>query len=323
MGTVAPRWSPQRSWILFWIVVAVVLVVRASSRPEARGVILDHLEFGRRLLHGEDVYGPWRSDPDAPLRPLHAPYPPSFGLLTAPFALIDEVAGQRAARCAWALLQVASLCACGLVLRALLAKHAPPPERARWQWTWLATFVLLARFVLRDTHGGGGNLINTALVLLAFHDAENGRERRAGVWLAISLVTKPTMVWLLPVLALVGRWRTLGSTAVAGALLVLATFTLQRFELAPWWRWLQGSWALATQADPWAVPAFDFPPFEWMNQALRFAIARLCSSTRARHAATCAPKCSSSTGHWPVPPALRFFGEVSRPRALRSGMTSV
>ncbi|HZN40573.1 MAG TPA: glycosyltransferase family 87 protein [Planctomycetota bacterium] len=274
MGTVVPRWSPQRRWVLFWIVVAVVLVVRAGSRPESRGVILDHLEFGRRLLHGENVYGPWQSDPDAPLRPLHAPYPPSFGLLTAPFALIDEVAGRRAARLAWALLQVASLFACGLVLRALLAKHAPPPERARWQWTWLATFVLLARFVLRDTHGGGGNLINTALVLLALHDAENGRERRAGAWLAISLVTKPTMVWLLPVFALFGRWRALIATAAACALALLATFALQRFELAPWLRWLQGSWALATQADPWAVPAFDFPPFEWMNQALRFLVAR-------------------------------------------------
>src|SRR5262245_34919030 len=162
MGTVAPRWSPQRRWLLFWLVVAVVLVVRAGNRPESRGVILDHLEFGRRLVHGEDVYGLWRSSPKAPLRPLHAPYPPSFGLLTAPFAVIDETAGLLAARVAWALLQVASLFACGLVLRALLAPRAPPPERAGWQWMWLATFVLLARFVLRDTHGGGGNLINTA-----------------------------------------------------------------------------------------------------------------------------------------------------------------
>jgi hypothetical protein len=284
MGTDAPRWSPQRTWVLLWIVVAVALAVRACNRPEKRGVILDNLEFGRRLVHGEDVYGPWKSDPDAPLRPLQAPYPPSFGLLTAPFALIDEVAGLPAARCAWALLQIACLFACGLVLRALLAPRAPPEERARWQWTWLATFVLLTRFVLRDTHGGGGNLINVALVLLAFGDAENGRERRAGCWLAISLVTKPTMVWLLPVFALFGRWRTVAATVVGGALLVLATFALQRFELEPWWRWLQGSWALAAQADPWAVPAYDFPPFEWMNQALRFAVARWCGEVPAEFA---------------------------------------
>ncbi|HEU4417791.1 MAG TPA: glycosyltransferase 87 family protein, partial [Planctomycetota bacterium] len=115
---------------------------------------------------------------------------------------------------------------------------------------------------------------NVALALLALRDAENGRERAAGAWLALSLVTKPVLVWLVPVFALFGRWRTLAAAAAAGALALLATWALQRFELAPWWRWLQGSWSLATQADPWAVPSHDLPPFEWMNQALRFAVAR-------------------------------------------------
>lgn len=256
------------------MVIAIALAGRATGRKATKGVLLDHLEFGRRLALGEDVYGPWKSDPDAPVRPLHAPYPPSFGLLTAPFAALHAIAGLGAARLAWALLQVACLAVCGLVLRNLVAPRAPPGQALRWQWLWLGTFLLTARFVLRDTHGGGGNLINVALVLLALHDSEHGRERRAGMWLAISLVTKPTMVWLLPVFALFGRWRTLGSTAAAGALLLLATFALQRFELAPWARWLQGSWALARQADPWAVPAYEFPPFEWMNQALRFGVAR-------------------------------------------------
>jgi hypothetical protein len=78
------------------------------------------------------------------------------------------------------------------------------------------------------------------------------------------------------VLLLFGRWRTLAWSALFGGLLVLLTATLQRFDLSPWSRWLQGSVALATQADPWAVPAFEFPPFEWMNQSLRFALARWC-----------------------------------------------
>jgi hypothetical protein len=149
--------------------------------------------------------------------------------------------------------------------------------------------------VLRDTHGGGGNLINMALALLALRDSENGRERRAGVWLAISLVTKPNLVWLLPVFALFGRWRTLAATAAATAIALLATFALQRFDLAPWWRWLQGSWALATQADPWATPAFAFPPFEWMNQALRFAVARWCGDV---------PPEFAQSVHWGVMPGL-------------------
>lgn len=274
-------------WPIVWIVIALILVGRASGRPKTRGVLLDHLEFGRRLVHGEDVYGPWKSDPDAPVRPLHAPYPPSFGLLTAPFHLVDASLGQRPARFAWALLQVASLVVGALLLRRLLRAHqrGDGDDAGRWPWLWFATLLLTLRFVLRDTHGGGGNLINVAFVLLAFDASERGRDRSAGAWLAFSLVTKPTMVWLLPVFLLYGRWRTVAWTALAGAGFVLLTMVLQRFELAPWWRWLQGSWALATQADPWLVPAFEFPPFEWMNQALRFSVARWCGEVPAEFAA--------------------------------------
>lgn len=270
-----------------WIVIAAILVARASGRPSSRGVLLDHLEFGRRLVHGEDVYGPWRSDPDAPVRPLHAPYPPSFGLLTAPFHLVEAALGQRPARFAWALLQVASLVVGALLLRRLLRAHqrGGGDDAGRWPWLWFATLLLTLRFVLRDTHGGGGNLINVALVLLAFDASERQRERAAGAWLAFSLVTKPTMVWLLPVFLLFGRRRTVAWTALAGTGFVLLTMVLQRFELAPWWRWLQGSWALATQADPWLVPSFEFPPFEWMNQALRFSVARWCGEVPAEFAA--------------------------------------
>ena len=128
--------------------------------------------------------------------------------------------------------------------------------------------------MLRDTHGGGGNIINTALAVLAFLAAERQRPRTAGVLLAFSLVTKPTLVWLLPVFWLFGHRRVVLATALAAAAMVLATMALQRFELLAWSRWLQGSLALLRQSDAWAVPAYEFPPFEWMNQALRFAVAR-------------------------------------------------
>lgn len=273
-----------------WVAIAIALVGRAAGRKPEKGVLLDHLEFGRRLVHGEDVYGPWRSDPDAPVLPLHAPYPPSFGLLTAPFHFVDATLGLRPARTAWALLQLASLVVIALLLRRSTTPRAPPLSEPtatdpRWPWLWLLTFLATMRFVLRDTHGGGGNLVNVALALLALHASECGRDRRAGAWLAFSLLTKPTLVWLLPVFALFGRWRTLRWTAVAGGALVLLTMALQRFDLAPWWRWLQGSLAMATMADPWAVPAFDFPPFTWMNQALRFLIARWCGSVPDEFAA--------------------------------------
>ena len=269
----------RRGWLLLWLAIAIVLVARATSRRESKGVILDHLEFGRRLLHGEDVYGPWKSDPDAPIRPLHAPYPPSFGLLTMPFAVVDATLGTRAARAAWALLQLGCLLAAALALRSLTAPRAPPDAPSRpapryWHLLWLGTFVLGLRFVLRDMHGGGGNIVNLGLCLCAFWLAERQRALPAGLLLAFSLVTKPTQLWLLPVFWLLGHRRALGWSIVGGALFVLLTAMLQRFELAPWWRWIEGSWRLGTQADPFAVPALDFPPFEWMNQSLRCALAR-------------------------------------------------
>src|SRR5689334_19137247 len=91
----------RRVWLAVWLAIAAVIAVRATARKPDRGVLLDHLEFGRRLVHGEDVYAPWQAEPKEPVKPLHTPYPPSFGLLTAPFAVLDEVAGLRAARLAW------------------------------------------------------------------------------------------------------------------------------------------------------------------------------------------------------------------------------
>lgn len=265
--------AARRTWIAVWLALAALLLVRATLRAPRKGVLLDHLEFGRRLLHGDDVYAPWRSDPDAPLRPLHAPYPPSFGLLTAPFALLADSMGLRPARFAWTLLQLLCLVAAAWSLRTLSAR-APPAGDAYWHWLWLAMFVLGARFVLRDTAGGGGNIINLGLCLLAFTDAEGQRPRRAGLWLGLSLATKPTQLWLLPVFFLLGHRRAVGWAVLTGIGAVFATLCLQHFDLAPWRRWLEGSVAIATQADAFAAPALGFPEFEWMNQSLRVALHR-------------------------------------------------
>jgi hypothetical protein len=144
-------------------------------------------------------------------------------------------------------------------------------------------------------HGGGGNGINLGFCLLAFLLAERDRPRAAGLLLAFSLATKPTQLWLLPVFWLLGHRRMLGWTIAGGALFVLLTVLLQRFDVAPWLRWCEGSWRLGTQADPFADPALDFPPFEWMNQSLRCAIARWCGTVPDEFAARVA---------WGVVPGL-------------------
>lgn len=284
-------------WLLFWLACAALLVWRAGQRPESRGAILDHLEFGRRLVAGADVYGPWRSDPDAPMRALDAPYPPSFGLLTAPFAAFADHAGLVAARVAWALLQIAALAA---IAQAFRRRTTRPPEASAsspsHHWLWLAMFLLGSRFLLRDMHGGGGNLINLALCVLAFDAAERQRPAHAGLCLGLSLATKPTQMWLLPVLLLFGRARAAACTVVAGAGAVLLTLALQRFDVAPWQRWGEGTWSFATQADPFAVPALEFPPFEWMNQSLRCALARWLGDVPPEFAARVTPGMPAGLG---------------------------
>ena len=265
--------TTRRALLLVWSLLAIALIVRAVDRKPHRGVIVDHLEFGRRLLQGHDPYAPWHSDPDAPERPLHAPYPPSFGLLTAPFAVLADVAGLRAARAAWGLLQVGALVALFGALRRLGLGRAPPSPSAMHA-LFLLALLLGSRFVLRDMHGGGGNLLNLGLCTLAFALAERGQTARGGWLLGLSLATKPTQVWLLPIFLLLGHWRSVRHALLAGAVAIAASVALLRGDLAPWWRWLSGSWALASQTDAFAVPAAGFPEFEWMNQALRCAIAR-------------------------------------------------
>ncbi len=267
--------TSSRRWWLLWVALAAFVAVRATWRPDHRGVLLDHLEFGRRLLHGTDVYADWKSDPDAPVRPLHAPYPPSFGLLTAPFAMVADAAGLRPARLAWSLLQITAIAALGLAMRRMVRTEEPlPAPTARDRWRWLVTLLLMTRFVLRDTHGGGGNLINVALCALAFVAAERGQDRRAGWLLGVSLATKPTQIWLLPVFLAMGHRRAALHAGIAGAASILVSAALLHFDPAPWHRWLAGSLALGAQTDAFAAPAFDFPKFEWMNQSLRCATAR-------------------------------------------------
>jgi len=288
-------------WLLLWIALAALLVGRAASRPAHRGVLNDHLEFGRRLLHGENVYADWKSDLDAPTKPLHAPYPPSFGLMTAPFSAVHELLGLRAARVAWALMQVFAI---AWLLSAIWRMPLPPPSltlRER-QWLSLAALALLARLILRDTHGGGGNLVNVALCAAAFLDAQSGRPRRAGWLLGFSIATKPTQALLLPLLWLQGKRSAALHTVLCGLACVVLSIALLRFDLSPWLRWLEGTLALAGQTDAFAVPALQFPEFEWMNQSLRCATARWIGDVPSEFAARVA---------WGVSPGLGLSAQTA------------
>ncbi|MDA0934946.1 MAG: glycosyltransferase 87 family protein [Planctomycetota bacterium] len=258
----------RRAFVAAWILLAAFLVLRTAGRD--RGVITDHIEFGRRLLAGLPLYAPYLDD-----HPLHPVYPPSFGLLTGPFSWLPE----RGARIAWGLLQVAALGGVGAFLASMLRRTRPALVAARPLVTHTAfalTMVLGARYVLRDTHGGGGNTINLAFALAAFAAAERGRSGLAAAALGFSLATKPTTAFLLPVLLGLGHTRAALGAGFAAALFAVASLLVQGFEqgLADWGRWFEGALAYAGQTDLFAQPHLELPPFTWMNQSLRCAVAR-------------------------------------------------
>lgn len=254
---------PAITWLVIWSLLGAALVVRTGVRE--RGVITDHLEFGRRVLQGEELYAPFQGGD----QPLHAPYPPGFGLLTAPFSLLPE----RGARFAWGSLQVLALWVIGAWLLGAIRARAPALG-VRAHWLLAATVALGARYVLRDTHGGGGNLINLALVLSSCAAAARGRGIAAGLLLGFSLATKPTAVLFLPLLWIFGHRRAAGVAVVAALGFTAIALAALDQGLAPLQRWATGTHAYATMRDLFAEPALGFPPFSWMNQSLRCALTR-------------------------------------------------
>ena len=257
-------------WLTLWALFCVFLVVRTGTRD--RGVITDHLEFGRRLVTQQPLYAPYLDGE----RPLHPVYPPSFGLMTAPFAAIGEVP----ARWVWGLLQAAALTWIGLMLLHVLRANRPRIGIATTAGTLALTLWLTGRYVLRDTHGGGGNLINLAMAMTAWWYTERHKPARAGAALGISLATKPTTALLLPFFLAIGRPRTaLWSLVTAGALTAVTTAV---HGFAAWRTWITGSIAYSARSDLYATPEFGYPPFSWMNQSLRPAIARFTGTVPER-----------------------------------------
>ncbi|MEE2885801.1 MAG: glycosyltransferase family 87 protein [Planctomycetota bacterium] len=267
-----PGWQ-SRTWPILWAILGAYLIVRTGIRD--RGVITDHLEFGRRVLNGLDLYAPFAGSDY-----LHPPYPPSFGLLTAPFSLLPE----RLARFAWGALQVGCIWILALRTRDLVRDYAPA-ILPKLNWLFLFVAILTSRYLLRDTHGGGGNLINLALILSSLEFARQKREMSAGVLLGFSLATKPVAVLMLPLLWLFGQRRAAGVALVTAAACMALALSLLGQGMGPFLQWFDGSTAYASMPDVFATPSHGFPPFSWMNQCLRCGVARFLCEVPATLAA--------------------------------------
>lgn len=248
----------------------LVLFLAARAARKQDGVLLRNQEFGERVLAGQDPY----FDPARGHR-VHGPYPPSYALVTVPLALLPT----PLARVAWALAQGAALVAAFAWLRELARRHAPHSAEHATVWCALA-LLLVSRFLLRDTSGGGGNAIYATFVLGSLVAAERGHAARAGWLFALPLVLKPNFAPLALFFVATKRWRVLGATAFAAVFLwaLPAPF----FGARGWWslsaRWANDVYAFSTLDDlhadervPDGMPKNDSS----MNQSLRAALDRL------------------------------------------------
>jgi len=255
-----------------FLVLLVFLVARAARKEG--GVLVHNQGFGSRFLAGEDPY----FNPALGHR-VYGPYPPSFALVAAPLSLLPT----KVARVAWGTAQALALVAAFVVLRRwarawwpAAAPHAPI--------LFAAALLIASRYLLRDSAGGGGNLIYGVLALVALDLAFAGRGALAGLPLGLSLVLKPNLAPLLLFLAFRRRWSALASTLICGAALFLlpaAWFGLEEYlDLAA--RWTRDVVAYARVEDPSradlvpdGMPVSDTS----MNQSLREASGRLGRAT--------------------------------------------
>ena len=252
--------------IALLLLLALPLSLRALRKKH--GSLLRNRVFASQVLQGSFPYKPQARDP----RPVHAPYPPSYGVVMAPLLLVPL----PAARVLWVLLQVGML---GLMFSQLTQWYRRTHQgRAPPAWLPIVALLLVSRFFLRDTAGGGGNLVFATLVLSACLPLESGKEGRLfrGALLGLVLAAKPTPILFLPLLLLQGR----GRAFVSAIGVALALHLSPMLFLGPsgwaqaYGHWLEGVLAYGSRADVFAQPSHGFPPFTWMHQSLPYMLAR-------------------------------------------------
>jgi len=225
--------------------------------------------WGTRFLARQDPY----YDPAQAERE-HGPYPPSLAWVAVPLSCLPTMA----ARVVWASLQVAGLLVFLRLQRRRTREHWPALE-PHVPVIFALALVLVSRYLLRDTAGGGGNLL---LGLLAFWGVELALREGSGIGgipLALSLVIKPNLLPLVLFLALRRRWRAVLVTLGAGALL----FALPGLYYGPSayarlsLRWAEDvvSFVQLDDLHSSALVPEGLPPAEdGMNQSLREAVHR-------------------------------------------------
>lgn len=256
-------------------VLAVVIVLRAARRSE--GVLVRNQEWGARFLDRHDPYDDTRRGGR-----LHGPYPPSYALVCAPLSVVPT----PVARVAWASAQVGALVALYFLVRRWLARGWPSalPHASA---LYAIALLVVSRYVLRDTAGGGGNTLYATTFLWGIELALGRLVLAPAVLAAIPLALKPNLAPLVLVLALRGKWRAFAAVIAALVLCV----GLPGWWYGPekwidlWTRWSADVAAYASVDDLSSVARVPegFPVDDTgMNQSLRAALGRAANAVGER-----------------------------------------
>ncbi len=266
----SPRGRAGRDKVLLVVLLLLLLalVLRATRKPH--GVLERNQQFGARFLQGKDPY----FDPSRGHR-IHGPYPPSLSLMAAPLSLLPT----GTARVVWAALQGGTILGLFFLLRGW-ARRWWPRQAPHAAVFYAGALLLASRYILRDTAGGGGNLLYSALAVLGLDLCFRGKEKTAGIPLALGLALKPNLAPLLLFFAVKRKYRTLLS-ALLGALVLFLLPGLyygMGSYLHLWSRWVSDVLAYLSLNDLHraALVPDGMPPAKFaMNQCLREAVHRL------------------------------------------------
>jgi len=156
-------------------------------------------------------------------------YPPFLALLWMPLAKlpIEQVAA------VWQVISLAALIG-SLILSIRLAR--PYTSDARAAALVVALLLPLGLPAYVNFHHGAVSAVFTFLIVLFFERLARGKDRTAGIVLAIACGIKVLPVILLLYLAIKKRWRALGVTLAVGAALVLVSVLVLGWKVH--WRFI-------------------------------------------------------------------------------------
>lgn len=217
-------WFILGMFAIFTIFLAVTIVTTTPHLIDARpvaglGDIDNQREFGRRLLAGEDLYGPG----------FCYNYMPIAGLYWAPMALVPP---------AMALVgrYVISLWATWFIFYALARMLRGTASPRRWDHVTCVALAMIVglHFVLRDLTDGGAHLTYVAMMIGGVYCAWQGRDKLAAGWLGLAIALKCTPGLFLPFLIWKGKWRLAAYTTLA----TLLWIALPACTMGPqaWWK---------------------------------------------------------------------------------------